>query len=376
MVLAATKRGVAILAALATLCLVFLAVATSAHALTTLGGATVPNTGPGADADAGFGHVAGAPNVLGDHLLGAPFDANDSDPGEASAGAALLSPGTPENDLAAALDAMAGAASASQAEDARRRAVDILEGNPIAKRAYSGIPLLNWNPPSKVKTVPAGGTVDITQVRWGEHMVSDTWLLEFDDPDQPFKIRYRVAELGSAFGGQLSPTPLLRENGTPIGGQHSALQPLGIDANLGLGTHQGNRFTDGRGVGDVPEATRAALQEVTVDMPPPRLVSAILDPTLRAGHEAATTLMPATDARRAAIATDKRAAIARLADASPEKQVWSALDALPAQGDPGFLAAAHDAGAQLRDLAGAMRSRTDLPAGVIADPGADATVVL
>src|SRR4051794_459229 len=376
MVLAATKRGVAILAALATLCLVSLFVATSAHALTTLGGSAVPNTGPGADAEAGFGQVEGAPHVLGDQLLDAPFDANDSDPAEASAAAALLSPGTPENDLAAALDAMAGAASASQAEDARRRAVDILEGNPISKKAYSGIPLLNWNPPSKVKTVPAGGTVDVTQVRWGEHMVSDTWLLEFDDPDQPFKIRYRVAELGSAFGGQLNPTPLLRENGTPIGGQHSALQPLGIDASLALGTHQGNRFSDGRGAGDVPEATRAALQEVTVDMPPPRLVSAILDPTLRAGHEAATTLMPATDARRAAIATDKRAAIARLADASPEKQVWSALDKLPAQGDPGFLAAAHDAGAQLSGLAGAMRSRTELPAGVVADPGADATVVL
>src|SRR3954469_2226826 len=373
MVVSATMRGVA---TLATLCLALLIVAPSAPALTTLGGSAVPKTGPGADAEAGFGQVEGAPHVLGDQLLDAPFDANDSDPAEASATAALLSPGTPENDLAAALDAMAGAPSASEAESARRRAGDILEGNPIGKKAYSGIPLLNWNPPSKVKTVPAGGTVDITQVRWGEHMVSDTWLLEFDDPDQPFKIRYRVAELGSAFGGELSPTPLLRENGTPIGGQHSALQPLGIDANLGLGTHQGNRFTDGRGVGDVPEATRAALQEVTVDMPPPRLVSAILDPTLRAGHESATTLMPATAARRAAIATDKRAAIARLADASPEKQIWSALDGLPAQGDPGFLVAAHDAGTQLGDLVGAMRSRTELPAGVVADPGADATVLL
>src|SRR4051794_3506348 len=376
MVLAATKRGVAILAALATLCLVFLAVATSAHALTTLGGATVPNTGPGADADAGFGHVAGAPNVLGDHLLGSPFDANDSDPGEASAAAALLSPGTPENDLAAALDAMAAAPSASEAEDARRRAVDILEGNPIGKKAYRGIPLLNWNPPSKVKTVPAGGTVEITQVRWGEHMVSDTWLLEFADPDQPFKIRYRVTELGSAFGGELNPTPLLSENGTPIGGQHSAIQPLGIEAGAELGTHQGNRFTDTRSLGAVPEQTRSAVQEVTVDMPPPRLVTAILDPSLRVGHESATTLLPATAARRAALGTDKRAAIARLADASPEKQIWSALDALPPQGDAGFLGAAHAAGGQLRDLVGAMRSRTELPAGIVADPGADATVVL
>ena len=368
---ATTMRGVV---TLATLCLALLIVAVNAQALTTVGGSAVPNTGPGAEAEAGFGHVAGAPNVLSNELLDSPFDLSDA--GDAAAAAALWSPGTPENDLAAALDTLAGAASASEAEDARRRAVDILEGNPINKKAYSGIPLLNWNPPSKVKTVPAGGTVEIKQVRWGEHMVSDTWLLDFADPDQPFKIRYRVAELGSAFGGELNPTPLLSENGTPIGGQHSAIQPLGIDTNIALGTHQGSRFTNGRGLGDVAESTRSAMQEVTVDMPPPRLTTAILDPSLRAGHESATTLLPATAARRAAIASDKRAAIARLADAAPEKQIWSALDALPAQGDPGFLAAAHDAGAQLRDLVGSMRSRTELPAGVVADPGADATVVL
>src|SRR3954464_3930733 len=259
MEVSATTRG---LVALATLCVVLFLAATSAEALTTIGGAPVPNTGPGADPDAGFGQVEGTPNVLSDRLFDAPFDSGDSDPAEAAAAAALWSPGTPENDLASALDAMASAASASEAEDARRRAVDILEGNPIAKRAYSGIPLLNWNPPSKVKTVPAGGTVTITQVRWGEHMVSDTWLLEFADPDQPFKIRYRVAELGTAFGGQLNPTPLLSEGGAPIGGQHSAIQPLAIEPNIDLGTHQANRFTDDLGLGELPEQTRSAIQEV------------------------------------------------------------------------------------------------------------------
>src|SRR4051794_795261 len=98
MVVSATTRGVATLAALS---VVFLFAASSAHALTTLGGSPVPNTGPGADAEAGFGQVAGAPNVLGDELLDAPFDGGDTDPAEAAATAALWSPGTPENDLAA-----------------------------------------------------------------------------------------------------------------------------------------------------------------------------------------------------------------------------------------------------------------------------------
>src|SRR3954454_7033483 len=220
--------------------------------------AQIPNTGPGADAEAGFGHVVGAPNVLTDRLLASPFNPNDSDPAEAAATAALWSPGTPENDLGDALDALAAAPSAAAATDARALALDILEGNPIAKKAYSGIPLLNWNAPDKVKTVPAGGTVTVNQVRWGEHMISDTWLLEFADPGQPFQIKYRIAELGSAAGGQLNPTPLLT-NGT---GQHSALQPLTIEPNIDLGTHQGSRFTDDRGLGDVPEQTRRAIQEI------------------------------------------------------------------------------------------------------------------
>src|SRR6185503_1424074 len=153
--------------ACATTCLALLLATASAQA-------QLPNTGPGADPEAGFGHVEGTPTVLGDRLLASPFNPDNSDPAEAAAAAALWSPGTPENDLAAALDAMAGANTAAEADAARGLALDILEGNPIAKKAYSGIPLLNWNSPAKVKFVPAGGTVEVTQVRWGEHMISDT----------------------------------------------------------------------------------------------------------------------------------------------------------------------------------------------------------
>src|SRR4051812_3460078 len=212
-------------------------------------GAQIPNTGAGADPVSGFGHVTGSPSVLPDRLLASPFDPADSTPAEVAAAGALWSDATPENDLGEALDAMASAGSASAAAAARDRALDILEGNPIAKKAYSGIPLLNWNAPAKVKTVPAGGTVTVTQVHWGEHVITDTWLLDFADPSLPFKIRYRVAELGVAVGGELDPTPLLRNGTTPAGGQHSAIQPLAIEPNLDLGTHQGSRFTDDRGLG-------------------------------------------------------------------------------------------------------------------------------
>src|SRR5436189_2826446 len=101
MEVSAATRG---LIALATMCVVLFVIATRAEALTTIDGAPVANTGPGADPEAGFGQVEGTPNVLSDRLFDAPFDPSD----EAAAAALLWSPGTPENDLAAALDAMAG----------------------------------------------------------------------------------------------------------------------------------------------------------------------------------------------------------------------------------------------------------------------------
>src|SRR5919107_1272622 len=79
------------------------------------------------------------------------------DDDEAAALAALGPSGAPEDDLASALDALAGAPDAAAAAAARDEALAILEGDPLLGRPYSGIPLLNWNPAAKIKTVPAGG---------------------------------------------------------------------------------------------------------------------------------------------------------------------------------------------------------------------------
>lgn len=349
---------------------------------------TIPNTGtpsppPGEE---NFGNVSAGPTMVPGRLLTSPFEPADADPAEAAAAAALWSPGTPEGDLADALDAMATTGDPTVAQSRRSLALDILEGNAIDKKAYSGIPLLNWNAPAKIKTVPANGEVVITQVRWGQHMVSDTWMLRFDDPDQPFRIRYRVAELGSAFGGQLTPTPLLK--GPTRLGQHSAVQPLGLHGNVETGTHQDSRFTDRRGLGAVPEETRTFVQDVTVAMPPAGMVEAILDPNLRAGQESAATLLPATDARIAAAkaamgfqdgadaAANKSAAIGRLAVASPEKQIWTALTELPATIDAGSLADAKAIAATARQQVWTMRTKNELPAGVAPSDQADATIVL
>ncbi|GAC1392898.1 MAG: hypothetical protein NVSMB38_18210 [Ktedonobacteraceae bacterium] len=68
-----------------------------------------------------------------------------------------------------------------------RRAIDILEGNRILDRGYSGFPLLHYNGPNKIKAVRPvedglgkiiSGNVDVHQIWYDSHIESDTALLD------------------------------------------------------------------------------------------------------------------------------------------------------------------------------------------------------
>lgn len=349
-----------------------LAVPGAALAATDGDGEPIPNTSTLSER----AQLEGEPALL--QRLAIPGSPADDSP---EALAALGSPDGPEDDLASLLAELAAAGTPEEAREARRRALDVLEGAPL-DRAYGGIPLLNWNSPAKVKTVPAGGSVTVRQVRFGEHLVSDTWLLRFDDPDAPFRIVYEVAELAGAVGGELMPTPLLGRPAAPLGGLHSIVEPLALPG-LATGTSETSRFhPDGEA-----EQTRVGLQRLTVRMPPPRHVHMLLDPSLKPGREALATLAPATPERIASAEAalgfsgdspseaQRREAISRLSARAPERQIWEALDAL----DPdagGFRAAARAAAEGALPLMGAMRSRSQLPPGVTPEPGADVTVAL
>jgi streptogramin lyase len=360
------------LAPLVTALAVSVMVAPGSGALTNAG-LVVPNT-----STAGVGaQFAAPPSVV--RALATPGSPGD-DP--AGALAALGSPNSPQDDLEDALDALASAPDSGAAAAARQLALDVLEGNPLAGRVYSGIPLLNWNVPARVKTVPAGGVVTVTEVRFATRAISDTALLQFADPDQPFTINYRVAELGSSFGGVFSPAPLLADAATPIGGLASVVQPLAVP-NQPTGTTDTNRFHPT----GAAEATRTVVQQLSVRMPPPRLLTAILDPDVRPGHPTITTLAPATPDRLAALEAsygfvggtptdgEKAAAIARLSPATPAKVLWSGLQQLdPAA--PDFVTAAHAAGTQLAPLVDALTVHTALPGGVPTNAAADLGVAL
>ncbi|MEO8324785.1 MAG: hypothetical protein ABI618_02980 [Nitrospirota bacterium] len=86
-----------------------------------------------------------------------------------------------------------------------QRALDILEGNPVPDRVYSGIPMLHYNGPNKVKKVVPnkdadgnviGGNVMIHQVWFDSHIESDTAFIDPSEVlDVPFTITYQVDTL-------------------------------------------------------------------------------------------------------------------------------------------------------------------------------------
>ncbi len=84
-------------------------------------------------------------------------------------------------------------------------AIDVLEGNPIPNRTYSGLPLLHYNGPNKIKhvqpifdsnNVKIGGIVDVHQVWFDSHIESDTAFIDPSDVlDVPWTIHYTVDTL-------------------------------------------------------------------------------------------------------------------------------------------------------------------------------------
>jgi len=116
---------------------------------------------------------------------------------------------SPSDDLDMIIDAIENAAKHGGRVKKKmiKMGLDILEGNPIANRAYSGFPMLHYNGPNKVAIVeptcggnpcaegqtPDGGNANVDMIFWDQHIESTA---AFIDPsavqDVPWTITYNV----------------------------------------------------------------------------------------------------------------------------------------------------------------------------------------
>lgn len=164
-----------------------------------------------------------------------PYNLHDGDPVVRE-----INPASPTDDLRAIFAEVKRIArkelkESSEEEAIRRniqRGIDILEGNPIPDRAYSGLPLLHYKGPEKVKTVTpirdgkgnvVGGNVDIHQVWYDSHIESDT---AFVDPSAvmnvPWTVTYTVDVL-SRGEDDFSPFVMYLDGSQPMPKPHIAM---------------------------------------------------------------------------------------------------------------------------------------------------------
>ncbi|MCA9469473.1 MAG: hypothetical protein KC643_29080, partial [Nitrospira sp.] len=246
-----------------------------------------------------------------------------------------------------------------------------LEGNPVPDRVYSGIPMIHYSGPNKVKKVVPikdaegkviGGNVVIHQVWFDTHIESDTAFLDPSEvQDVPFTVTYIVDTLNKG-----------HEDFSPMQMYFDDPKVLGMAVPL---------VTMDMTFFPMEEGTRTTYE---LKMAPGRFFNLTYHwgwrqhpPRVQVTENALKVAMGMTlpewesstfgDNPRASQAT-KEAAIAMIGDLAPSKRMWSGLRRLQHTGyNPLVMAEIERAFEQWQD-------RNQLPDGVEADPNADVTL--
>ncbi len=270
--------------------------------------------------------------------------------------------------------------------EAIQNGIDILEGRPVRNRAYSGLPLLHYNGPEKIKKV-VDGNVDVHQVWYDNHFESDTGLLDLSAlaPGKPWTVTYTIDVLAR---GEDDFSPLvmywnLVPDGTPPPPPPPA--PCGPPAppppnkRPGMGMDQ-SFFPLQEGTRTVLKIKMAPPEYYRLiytwgwRMHPPR-VQVMDDANLvMAGKSLAKWEIDVFGPAPTSSEHARETAIAQIGDLAPAKKMWTALRAARAAAAEGHWhhvrRHADEGWSAFEDW----RERTQLPKGVEMDRDADLTL--
>jgi hypothetical protein len=274
--------------------------------------------------------------------------------------------------------------------------IDILEGNPIRNRAYSGLPLLHYTGPEKIKRVEpvldaqgrvVGGNVDVHQVWYDAHFESDTAMLDVSGlpPGVPWTVTYTIDVL-SRGEDDFSPYAMywdLAPDGAPEGAapappcEPPAPSPPGKRPGMGMDQtffplREGTRTV--LGIEMAPAEYFRLVYTWGWRMHPPRVQVMVDANEVVAGKTLARWEIDVFGPAPRASEEAKLRAIGQIGDLSPAKRMWHALRAARE-------AAAHGDWREVRTLAARSRAafddwreRSQLPAGVELDRDSDLTL--
>ena len=311
-----------------------------------------------------------------------PYNLHDGDPVVSQ-----INPTSPTDDLRQVLEVATRLAGAQPQEAMAVKAVikalqfgiDIVEGNPVANRAYSGLPLLHYTGPEKVRKVTPildvngqtiGGNVDVHQVWYDSHIESDTSLLDVSAVlEVPWTITYTVDVLTR---GEDDFSPFVMYFDDPALTPGMPLPHIGMDQSF-------FPMQDGTRTVFKIKMTPGKYFSLTYTwgwrMHPPR--AQVIENVNKkvAGKTMLQWEQEVFGTAPRASAEAKLKAIAMIGDLSPAKRLWQALrqarEAAQKSDSQHVLALLTEARAAFRDW----QDRTMLPRDVAPDPGSDLTLL-
>ena len=308
-----------------------------------------------------------------------PYNLHDGSPQVSN-----INPTSPTDDLQRLFSTLPARCRKAHDLDGIRRSlqmgIDILEGNPVRNRAYSGFPLLHYIGPLKQKKVEPildaggktiGGNVDVHQIWYDGHIENDTYLLDASAAyDVPWTMTYTVDVLNRG-ADDFSPFSMyfdLPANRAPVG----SVLLAGMDQTF-------FPMQDGTRTVFKIKMPPAKYWNLTYTwgwrMHPPR-IQVIENANKKVG--ALTTVEWETSVFGVNPRADeqaKLAAIAKIGELAPEKKMWQALRRARDAAERGEWERAARLIEEGQPAFFDWKDRTQLPHGVAIDKSADLTLL-